>query len=196
MTEKPRERLKPKPGDLIGFSGEALTSVLINLGSYGIPFWDLSHIGIMGEYRGKLLLFESNVVDPEPCEITGKFFAGTQAHTLESRLKDYSGKVWHYPLKSPLYDFEVKRLNNFLADTVGIPYDQIGAFRSGGFGWSLFESFLHEEDLSHVFCSEWCAAAHAQIGRFNTDNFSRWSPNRLARTMRRQGILAKPRRLK
>lgn len=196
MKEMPRECLSPKPGDLIGFSGSALSSAFINVMTYGIPFWDLSHVGIMGEHNGQLLLFESNVHDPEPCAITGKMMRGTQAHTLDSRLKDYDGGIWHYRLNSPLYDFEIKRLNSFLAKTVGIPYDTIGAFRAGGVGWSMIESLFHDQDLSSIFCSEWCAAALSNIGRFNTDNFSRWSPNRLIRTLRRQGILAKSRRLK
>ena len=58
-----------------------------------------------------------------------------------------------------------------------------------------FASFL-EEDVTTIFCSEWCCAAHTAIGLFRTDNVSRWNPNRFVRTERRQGILLKPRRLK
>jgi hypothetical protein len=191
-----KDNLQPRPGDLIGFSGQDFVGTFINLTTYGIPFWDLSHVGIIGEYKGELLLFESNTFDPSPCVIQGKQFAGTQAHRLDAQLRDYRGKVWHYPLVTPLYSHERKRLNNFLHDTIGVPYDKIGAFRSGGIGWSFVESLFRSSDLSAIFCSEWCAAAHCEIGRFNTDNVSRWSPNKLVRTERRQSILGKSRRMK
>jgi hypothetical protein len=191
------ETLKlPQAGDLLGFSGDGWLSAGINLATYGIPYWSLSHVGIVGEYKGRTLLFESCLEDADPCEIKGKVFSGTQAHTIESRLTDYHGKIWHYPLYRSLYDFERKRLNRFLRDTTGIPYDEIGAFRAGGIGFSWLESLLREADLSSLFCSEWCAAAHSTIGIFQTDNASRWSPNKLVRHERRQEILLAPRRLK
>lgn len=191
-----KDTLQPRPGDILGYSGQDFIGCFINVVTYGIPFWDLSHIGIVGEYKGELLLFESNVYDPAPCVIQGKCFRGTQAHRIETQLDYYQGKVWHYPLITPLYEHERKRLNKFLLDTVGTPYDEIGAFRSGGIGWSLLESFFRPADLSSIFCSEWCCAALTHIGRFKTDNVSRWSPNKFTRTCRRRGILGKPRRLK
>jgi hypothetical protein len=81
-------------------------------------------------------------------------------------------------------------------ETIHTPYDEMGAFRSAGIGLSWIESLFREEDLTTIFCSEWCCAAHTEIGIFRTDNVSRWNPNRFVRTERRQGILLKPRRLK
>src|SRR5690349_10220807 len=69
-----------KPGDILGFSGYHPASIAINLVTYGIPFWHLSHVGIVGEHCGELVLFESCITDPDPCVITGKHFSGTQAH--------------------------------------------------------------------------------------------------------------------
>jgi hypothetical protein len=186
-----------QPGDIIGFSGECLTSDLINIATYGIPRWGISHVGIMGEATdGRLLLFESTTLDGLPCEITGKPFFGTQAHSLEAIIKLYHGKVWHYPLCRSLYDNERQRLTRFLMETVHTPYDEMGAFRSAGVGLSWIESLFHEQDLTKIYCSEWCCAAHTTLGLFRTDNVSRWNPNRFVRTERRQGILLKPWRLK
>jgi len=183
-------------GDIIGFTGDNWVSWGINLATYGIPWWSISHVGIMGEHDGRLLLFESTTLDDEPCEIAGKVFSGSQAHDLGTRLKGYRGKVWHYPLYRPLFDHERTRLTDFLHATLGLPYDTIGAFRSGGHAFNWIESHLQNEDLHSLFCSEWCAAAHADIGLFQTDSGSRWNPNKFTRAERRLGILKKPMRLK
>lgn len=186
-----------QPGDIIGFSGDGWISDFINIVTYGIPRWGISHVGIMGEAGdGRLLLFESTTLDGLPCEITGAHFSGTQAHTLDRVVKGYRGKIWHYPLYRSLYENERQRLTRFLMETVHTPYDEMGAFRSAGVGLSWIESLFREQDLTRIFCSEWCCAAHTAIGIFRTDNVSRWNPNRFVRTERRQGILLRPRRLK
>ena len=192
----PESEVNFRAGDLIGFSGYGWVSAGINLATLGIPCWSISHVGIIGEHEGRTLLFESCFDQDAPCEVTGKHFSGTQAHTLDYRLKNYPGKMWHYPLYRELYQFERKRLNRFLRETVGTPYDQIGAFRSGGIGFSWLESLLRQTDLSSIFCSEWCASAHTTIGIFQTDNVSRWSPNKFIRAERRQELLLAPVRLK
>ena len=69
-----------KAGDVIGFSGQSWISFLINIGTYGIPFWGISHVGIMAHAPdGRLLLFESTTLEDMPCEIGGECFNGTQA---------------------------------------------------------------------------------------------------------------------
>lgn len=185
-----------QPGDIIGFAGDDWISAGISLATYGIPWWSLSHVGIMGEHDGRLLLFESTSLAAPPCIIAGQQVSGTQAHCLDSRLESYRGKVWHYPLYRPLFTHERERLTEFLLNTLGLPYDMIGAFRSGGVGFSWVESLLRDEDLSSLFCSEWCAAAHGDIGIFPNNNGARYSPNYFVRSERRAGILKKPRRLK
>lgn len=184
------------PGDLLGFSGHAWSSAGINIATYGIPLWSLSHVAIVGEHEKKTVLFESLTDSPQPCLVAGKLVVGTQVHEIQRTIDEYHGKVWHYPLFRKLYDFERGRLNNFLHEYLGHGYDQIGAFRAGGLGFSWVESWLHPQCLSSLFCSEYCCAAHSTIGVFATDNVARWSPNRLVRKERRMGILLKPRRLK
>ena len=194
---RPRDAREIQPGDIIGFSGDCLTSDLINIATYGVPRWGISHVGIMGEATdGRLLLFESTTLDGLPCEITGKPFFGTQAHSLDAVVKVYRGKARHYPLYRSLYDNERQRLTEFLAGTIHTPYDEMGAFRSAGVGLSWIESLFREQDLTKIFCSEWCCAAHTAIGIFRTDNVSRWNPNRFVRAERRRGILLKPWRMK
>lgn len=185
-----------KPGDIVAFLGRGFESALINVCTYGIPFWGISHVGIIGEYKNELLLFESTTLCDIPCLIQGKPFKGTQACHLEDRLQSYGGKVWHYPLHRRLFDFEATRLNRFLFDHVGVPYDREGAMRAGGNLWNWFASFLYGEDLKLLFCSELCTAAYHTIGLIRTDNVSAWSPNRFVRYGRRERILMKPRRLK
>ena len=186
-----------KAGDVIGFSGESWVSFLINIGTYGIPFWGVSHVGVMAHAAdGRLLLFESTTLEDVPCEISGVCFNGTQAHSLEKIVARYKGKVWHYPLCRPLYENEDKRLTEFLMGTLHTPYDAMGAFRSAGVGFSWFESCLREQDLHHIFCSEWVAAAFTNIGIFQTDDAARWNPNLLVRTLRHKGLVFKPRRLR
>jgi len=186
-----------KAGDLIGFSGDSWISALVNIATYGIPFWSLSHVGVLGHADdGRLLLFESTQLDGLPCEITDEVFLGTQAHRLEHVVEVYKGRVWRYPLYRPLYPTEDERLTDFLMATIHTPYDKLGAIRSAGVGLSWIESLLHSDNLNSIFCSELVAAAYACVGLWATAHVARWNPNRLARWLRAAGILRKPWRLK
>lgn len=187
-----------KPGDVIGFSGAGLTGDIINIGTFGIPRWDICHVGIMGEASdGRLLLFESTTLDDLPCEIYGGKFDGTQAHVLDTAISSYREKIWHYPLYRPLYDCERRRLTEFLMATIHTPYSKMDALRSADFlGLSFFETLLGETHLQHIFCSEWVAAAHSYIGLWPTSNAGRWNPNHLVRFLRSHGVVYKARRLK
>lgn len=186
-----------KPGDVIAFSGGGWVSAAINIGTYGIPFFSVSHVGIMAEASdGRLLLFESTSLDNLPCVIGGEDFTGTQAHVLGDIVAAYSGRAYHYPLYRPLYRNENERLTRFLMETLHTPYDLMGAFRATGVGISWIESWFREQDLSTIFCSEWIASALSVIGIFPTSNASRWNPNRLVRHLRWNDVIFKPRRLK
>ena len=133
----PELRPSFRAGDVIGFSGANWESDLINLATLGIPRISISHVAIVGPYRGELVLFESTTLGDLPCIVRGEVFHGTQAHRIEDRLESYHGKAWHYPLAKPLRFSEADHLGHWLIHHVGIAYDEIGAFRSGGesFGW-------------------------------------------------------------
>jgi hypothetical protein len=186
-----------KAGDVVGFSGRSWLSAAVNVATYGIPLWGISHVGIMAKAPdGRPLIFESTSLEDLPCEISHENFTGTQAHRLDDILRAYKGRAYHYPLYRPLYPVEDERLTEFLMETIHVPYDAMGAFRSAGIGLSWIESLFREQSLQTIFCSEWVAAAYAVTGLHATDHVSRWNPNRLTRHLRRHGILCKPRRLK
>jgi hypothetical protein len=193
-SHKPRPEVKA--GDIIGFSGDSWMSFGISVATLGIPFWDLSHVGIIGEHEGELLLFESTTLSDLACVIQEKRVSGVQAHRMDDRVQAYRGKAWLYPVYRSLYPPESKRLSSFLTKHIGKDYDTIGAVRSGGKVCSWIESLLRRQDLSSLFCSELCAAAFQCTGILPTDNASRWNPNRLVRACRRRGILRQPWRLK
>lgn len=202
------------PGWIIGFSGRRWFSDFINIATYGIPRYSLSHVGILslvnckklcdyselnygsGEDRYVTLLFESTSHCNEPCAIQGCIVNGVQAHFLDNRINNYHGKVWVYPLVNKLRPLANARLEHFLCDQLGKTYDYIGAIRAGGLGFSWIESLLHSENLSSIFCSELCAAAHKHVKVMSTDNFSKWNPNHFVRFERRNGILLNPERIK
>ena len=183
---------KVKSGDLIGFSGYSLSGLIINLGTFGIPFYDLSHIGIVADYKGELVLFESTTLCEQPCLVQGKLVSGAQAHNLTTRIDTYKGRTWHYPLIRPLPQKHSEKLSQHLLKDIGKPYDMLGAIRSGGWLFSKIESWFRDEDLNNLFCSEWVANAHHHIDLFRTRSSSRWSPNSYVRETYRRGITNKP----
>lgn len=187
-----------RAGDLIGFSGNALSSAAVCLLTYGLPRFSLSHVGIIAEYNGELLIFESALVGDfeTPCAIQGRCVSGVQAHEIEPRIASYDGKVWHYPLTRPLYAHELGRLTRYCLESIGKGYDEIGAIRAGGFAFSAIESLLHPAGKHAVFCSEFVAACHNEIGLFPTGNVARWNPNHLVRRERFLGVVGRPRRIK
>lgn len=184
-----------RPGDVIGFSGDGGISFTVNILSYGIPWISISHLGIIGEHEGELLLFESTTLSDIPCIIQGELVEGVQAVRLKDRIKIYDGKVFRYPLVDPLFASERRRLNQFLHDQIGKPYDLIGALRAGGRLWAWFESHLREADLNFLFCSELVASSLHKVDRLETHNVSSWSPNRLIRHGLKKNILQKSRRI-
>ena len=120
---------------------------------------------------------------------------GVQFHFPRRRINRYRGRVWHYPLAEPLGVIDSTMLGEWCADMAGIEYDLVGAFRSRD---TILGCLLRRKaDLTSLFCSELCAAALTHIGRLPADtNPSSWSPNRLCRTMVRQGIHTRPIRVK
>lgn len=182
-----------RPGDILGFCGSSLSSAAICAVTYGIPGYSLSHVGIVVDYFGELLVWESTLDCDLPCVIQGRTVQGVQAHLIEPRINEYRGKVWHYPLTRPLYHHEDDRLRRFALCAIGKSYDEIGAFRAGGFGFSLIESRLHEAALNSFFCSELVAACHNEIGIFPTAHVNRWNPNLLVRRERILGLVGRPR---
>lgn len=184
-----------KPGDVLGYTGREWISAAINLATGGVPGWSINHVGILAYAKnGQVYVFESTAFPVRPCDVTGNLVHGVQGHNITS-IDLYGGRVWHYPLYRDLYQHETDRLTDFLYEHLGTPYDKPGAARSAGKLFSLVESIFRGPNLDYIFCSELLAAAYATVGLSPTDNVSRWSPNKLLRKLRREGVLSKPKRL-
>ncbi len=178
-------------GDLIGFSAYSLTGLIINLGSFRLPFIGLSHIGIVGNYLGRPRLFESTSLNASPCLIQNRCVSGSQVQNLDTRIMPFKGRVYRIQPTRPLSTAQGKDLSAYLIDTVGKPYDYFGAERSGGKLWAQMHRLLHAESAASLFCSEWVALALREINVFHTGNASSWSPNSLYRELRRRDVYSR-----
>lgn len=185
-----------RPGDIIGFSGYDWISAWINIGTYGIPGWGISHVGIAARWHGETVLFESRMKGNAPCLIQGKLAEGSQVVRLPTRIRDFRGKVFHYPLTRPLTIAKSKVLTEYLVASVGRAYDYYGAARAAGSIISYLESLIHGPDPKYLFCSEWVAMAHHHVDIFRTVHEARWSPNALIHAEREQGAISKAWRIK
>lgn len=201
-SAEPLRAARFAPGDLIGFSGCDLASVLVNLATIGIPWYSLSHVGIIAQHPQqpqRLLLWESTGLMRRPCLLQRRIVYGVQAHPIRQRIQHYRGRVWHYPL-SPFYAAVAEHSRHYLANWLerqqGTGYDAIGAFRTRETPLGWIERRLSPENLHLLFCSELVVAAWRTIGVWNPPNASAWNPNRLARTAWDIGIVEKRRRLK
>jgi hypothetical protein len=190
-----------KDGDIIGFSGAHYLSDFINIVTYGIPRYSLSHVGILARKntRSKWLVFEANEDVPWQCAVTHRKHDGVQAHSLDLLLERYPGKMWLYSrIGYPVYDsgHTWVELYNALVNELGTPYDWMGAKMAGGFIHSAIQGILHKQDTSSLFCSELIAMILNEYGILDTNNVSKWSPNRLMRHLTRKGIYDKAVRIK
>lgn len=176
-------------GDVIGFSGVGLVSDGINLATYGIPRWNISHVGIVCSYQGEQYMFESTTTNGEDrCAILGVRVCGVQAHRLNT-IVSRPGKVWRYPLARPLYTAEQRRLRLSVVDCLGLPYDFLGAGRSGGALVRILEKAFREEDMARVFCSELVAHCLTKVGLTYMLNASGQNPNSLVRRLSREHVV-------
>ena len=185
-----------KDGDLIGFSGKGLVSDLINIGTYALPRWGLSHVGIYCRYQGIPYIFESTTLfSGKPCAFAGKPISGVQAHPI-SDILTRPGKVWHYPLSRPLSPSRANDLRKLLRSKIGTPYDMAGALRQSGFLLRCFGAIFRKPDITMMDCSELSAWAYNSIDVRTFFNFSSESPNSLARELLRTKVVFPRRRLK
>jgi hypothetical protein len=175
------------PGDILGFSGRHWASYGINLCTYGVPGWGLSHVGIVSYVDGPTAGLRC---------LDSDYGEGVSHTEISTKVNEYEGRVWHYQLTRPLYLYEVGRLTRHASSFLGRPYDSGGALKSGGKIVALVNAILGRESVASLFCSEYVAECLNEIGIFPTGNVSRWSPNHLMRRLRAAGIIHKPRRLK
>jgi len=175
------------PGDWIGFSSWSLRpplGVAINLFTWGVPFWGLSHIAVVTRHPDHPwpLLFEATTRVDEPCVVQGYRMDGAQYHKIERRIATYRGLVWHYPLALPLCPGEVRRLAEFCDGLKGRSYDAIGAVGARDTLSGRLARRGVPEDLTSLFCSEVAVACDKISGRAPLEEVSSvYSPNRATR---------------
>lgn len=174
-------------------------SAIINVSTLGIPFFGLSHCGVVASNptaSGDLMIFESTTLSPGPCVFTMERTSGVQAHKLYWRVANYKGKVWHYPLSKTLSESQRGGLWQSCINDLGKGYDYLQAFRSRSLGFGWLEKLLYgKENLTSVYCSEFVASRYRELDVFRTSNVSRWSPNKLARSLVERQAVAGYRRL-
>ena len=181
-----------KVGDIIGFSGSYFASHLINLSTYGIPWYSLSHVGIIANRTqgacDSLVVFEANENCEWPCVIAQRKVSGVQAHWISDIIEDYKGTLWHYRLSKQLNRTKIRLLTKTLKDKIGTPYDWDGAKKAGGYLYSAACAIMYGEDVDSMFCSELVAYALQQVGICDIQNASRWNPNSLMRRLTRDSV--------
>lgn len=159
-----------RPGDLIGFSSLHPLSVAVALGTYGIPGWDLTHVGIVVREESELLLAESTMQLSLPCRWRGRLVAGVQAHgfgrRMEHHLRGWGNRAWWYRSKTRLDAAQQADLSTKLRLQQGVSYDILGAFRarSTPLGWILRRIRKRPADLRMFFCSEFVADVWQKMG--------------------------------
>ena len=191
----PTDAPRPRPGDMIGFSGADLLADLINLGSLGLPRRGLSHVAIVANHPDGLALYESTTTVGLPCLEARETRTGLQCHLITERVIGYPGRVWHYPLTRAITYIESAQLSARLRQMCceGRRYDYFGAFdsRSTFVGLAARAKF-GRENLQALFCSEFLASEWRRLRILKTANASSWSPNALARYAVRHGLTGEP----
>jgi len=192
-------------GGIVGFSARDVISDAINVCTGSLPGVGIHHVGILCRHGrcdfGRMLLYESTSAERPPCFFAGVGArpAGVGARSLETIQEFYAEtgtNLWYYPLRSPLYEHEISRLDQWLRNKVGQPYDMDGAIHSGGgLIFRTLSILLRGEDLASFFCSEMCIGGLVHVGRVQTNNVSKWNPNRSVRYLVKAGVCDKPTRI-
>lgn len=170
-------------GTVVAFWGTDWLSRLISWST-----WGPSHVGIIAELNGQLVLFESTTLCKTPCLIQGKCVSGVQAQNIEDRVKQYrGGSVKYYPLHSHLNlnETESTKMSNFLISQIGKEYDKKAAVLSA----SHILKYFPNPDLDTIFCSALVARALMISGRMPWANPETYSPASLLRTLKKSAIL-------
>lgn len=124
-------------GDIIAVSEKGLQPCLRQIASFSLPNlgpfgrWGLSgasHIGIICWRYGEPMVFESKNGNYLSCEVTGREnpIGGQAHHVSDFTGLDINTPVWHYPLASPLYYDEEKRLSDILEYWLGRGITDVG----------------------------------------------------------------------
>tara|TARA_Y100000310_G_scaffold148554_1_gene147809 strand:- start:659 stop:1222 length:564 start_codon:yes stop_codon:yes gene_type:complete len=186
-----------RPGDVLAFSNRGPAGWVINLTTWGVPTWGYSHLALVGLHpiTGRIVLWESIMTYDMPCLLQEKLVKGMQVQDIDERIERYNGRIWHYALRKPLSSAERTKLTEYGQRYLGTNYDYVGAFRSRGLS-CIEKCIFRPEDLTAIYCSEWCIAAHRYVERIVGVNASRMNPNRAMRVERKMNVVQPRTRVK
>lgn len=191
-----------RPGDVLGLSGACALGDAVNLATWGVPRWGLSHLAIVAPYcpdgmrTSKLVVCEATIREDYPCVYAEKCVSGVQAHWPEEWLQRQNGRVWLYRPANEVSPWDAYVLGEWCKLMMGRAYDYWGALHARQVvgGWLLHR--VLPEDFNEFFCSEFVPAALRLVELFETDNCSVWSPNKFTRHWVRTGGCEPPVRIK
>jgi hypothetical protein len=146
------------PGDLLACSSKGPVADIIRSVS---PIYQ--HVAIISNQRPAIIA-ESTATSSLPDLETGMLVLGVQAHYLTDWLSAYQGSVFHYPLKTMLYQRDLPVLANFLENEYRgkVAYDAVGAMRLGLRRLGLID--WTAPTAGAVFCSEFACQVYQALG--------------------------------
>ncbi len=157
LSEYEKYRDQMKSGDVIAFSGNGNFSKLIKWSTRS----NYSHVGMVlkldlgGGFGKSLLLVESTLLTDLANYDNKPAIRGVQMQWLSKRLQMYNGDAWWIPLKQPLPEYNLRKMQGWLRQTYNkqTPYDDTQIM---GAAIDIFDNFKLEnkEDFSTIFCSE------------------------------------------
>jgi hypothetical protein len=150
-----------KIGDVITFAGTDIPSDVVRLATKS----RYVHVAIAHSVDPQstpeqaILIAESHIDFSLPSVGTGKRVMGVQFQWLFDRLAHNPGKAWWTPLKTPLTDGQISKMQVWLqtVESQGVPYDFLQAISVG-------ISLKNQPDDSALFCSELVTCALQRAG--------------------------------
>lgn len=161
QTTYDKIRSRIQLGDIIAFDGRSIYSWLVRTGTGA----RISHVGIacktkVASYGHSIMEICESVKQGEDHE-TGQPITGVTRNRLSSRIANYNGEVYWFPLSpAARAALDYRAAISFLLSVMGRPYDMPQAIQSAlDFCEDRLRILYACEDYSAFFCSELAAAA-------------------------------------
>ena len=173
-----RDRIKP--GDVLTFANSDLPAIVVQTATQS-PY---VHAAIVlsvtptDEVDDPILIAESHIDLRTPSVGTGERNLGVQTHWLAPKLANRRGKAWWVPLREPLPEQRLARMQFWLreAEQQQVPYDIVQALGAGISEIANTRGTMQADD-SALFCSELVTRALQVAGVVaNTVNASEQTP--------------------
>lgn len=145
------------PGDVFAFSGCDIPSSVVKMATQSCYV----HVAIVlsvtetPKHPDPILIAESHIDTSLPSEGSGKVQLGVQFQRLSNRLVACQGPVWWAGLKTPLHNYQLQKMSDWLhtIEMKGVPYDFPQAI---GAGVDTLDKagFTNQPNFDALFCSE------------------------------------------